>query len=93
MGLRAAELATTILLMAFRRELPWAQASTEYARRWQQEFRPCLRWGRRLEGILLRPRLAALACLALSWMPSLTDCFYHRTRHMSPTTDSAVHVS
>jgi menaquinone-9 beta-reductase len=92
MGLRAAELATTTLLMAFRRELPWAQASTEYARRWQREFRPCLRWGRRLEAILLRPRLAAVACLALDRMPSLTDWCYHRTRHMNPTTGSAVHV-
>jgi menaquinone-9 beta-reductase len=93
MGLRAAELAATILPMAFRRELSWDQASTEYARRWRQEFRPCLRWGRRLEGILLQPRLASLACLALNWMPSLMELFYHRTRHMRPTTDAPVRVS
>ncbi len=93
MGLRAAELAATILLMAFRRELPWDQAATEYAHRWRQEFLPCLRWGRCLEGILLQPRLASLACLALNWVPSLTDLFYHRTRHMRPTTNSSVQVS
>lgn len=93
MGLRAAELAAMIMLMGFRRELPWDQASAEYARRWRQEFLPCLRWGRRLEGILLQPKLASLACLVLNWMPSLTAMLYHRTRRIIPTTDSAMEVS
>jgi flavin-dependent dehydrogenase len=57
MGLRTAELAATMMLAGFWKELPWDQTSAEYARHWQREFLPRLRWGRCLEAILLRPRL------------------------------------
>jgi menaquinone-9 beta-reductase len=86
MALRTAELAATLMRMSFQQELPWEQASREYTRRWRREFLPRLRWGRYLEGVLLRPRAAALACLALRWMPPLTDMLYHRTRQIiAPT--------
>jgi flavin-dependent dehydrogenase len=89
MGLRAAELAATIELAMFRRELPWDQAADEYARRWRREFLPRLRWGRRLEAMLLRPRLAMLSCCALSCMPSLVDQLYRRTRQLIPVVKSS----
>jgi flavin-dependent dehydrogenase len=93
MGLRAAELAATILLMGFRREMPWEEATTEYARRWAREFLPRLRWGRCLEAIMLRPRSASLACLAMKGFPALTHMVYHRTRRIMPTTDSSMFVT
>jgi flavin-dependent dehydrogenase len=93
MGLRSAELAATIILMGFRRELSWDDASTEYARQWRREFLPRLRWGQLLEAILLQPRLASLACRAVSRMPSLADMLYHRTRQLTPTIDSPIEVS
>lgn len=84
MGLRSAELAATILQAAFRQELTWEQAAAEYDRRWRQAFLPRLRWGRRLEALLLRPRLAGLACLALNLAPWLVDAIYRRTRDITP---------
>ncbi|HSF29219.1 MAG TPA: FAD-dependent oxidoreductase [Candidatus Tectomicrobia bacterium] len=84
MGLRAAELAATMMQAAFWRECPWDWASTEYVRRWQREFLPRLRWGRGLEAMLLRPRLASLACIALSCVPSFMDPIYRRTRQLFP---------
>jgi menaquinone-9 beta-reductase len=89
MALRAAELAATITHMGFQRELTWEQASREYGRQWRREFWPRLRWGRYLEGILLRPSTAHLARLALHWMPSLTARLYHRTRQIMATTEQA----
>jgi menaquinone-9 beta-reductase len=87
MGLRAAELAATMMLAVFRQESPWDQATAEYARRWQREFLPRLRWGRGLEATLLEPRLASLACVALHRVPSLVDQIYRRTRQLLPVRD------
>jgi flavin-dependent dehydrogenase len=87
MGLRSAELAATILQAAFRQELTWEQAAAEYDRRWRQAFLPRLRWGRRLEALLLRPRLAGLACLALNLAPWLVDAIYRRTRDITPVVE------
>jgi 2-polyprenyl-6-methoxyphenol hydroxylase-like FAD-dependent oxidoreductase len=84
MGLRSAELAATILQAAFRQELTWEQALAEYDRRWRRAFLPRLRWGRRLEAMLLRPRLAGLARLALNLAPWLMDAIYSRTRGITP---------
>jgi len=85
MGLRAAELAATTLLAAFRGDLMWRGAPAEYARRWRQEFMARLRWGRLLEAILLNPRLAALGCVALHLAPALLGLVYHRTRGIPRT--------
>jgi flavin-dependent dehydrogenase len=82
MGLRAAELAATMIQAVFRQEDSWDQATVRYARRWQREFLPRLRWGRRLEAALIQPRLAALACVTLHCMPSLMDRIYCCTRHL-----------
>jgi flavin-dependent dehydrogenase len=87
MALRTAELAATITHMGFQQTLTWEQASREYGRQWRREFLPRLRWGRYLEGILLRPSTAYLACLALQLMPSLTAMLYHRTRRFVATTE------
>jgi flavin-dependent dehydrogenase len=84
MGLRAAELAATMMLAVFWQGSPWDQVTAEYARRWQREFLPRLRWGRGLEATLLQPRLAALACVALHRVPSLMDQIYRRTRQLLP---------
>jgi menaquinone-9 beta-reductase len=84
MGLRSAELAATILRAVFWQECTWEQASTEYARCWQREFVPRLRWGRGLEAMLLHPRLALLACVALHCAPSFMDRVYLRTRQLFP---------
>lgn len=89
MALRTAELAATITHMSFQHELTWEQASNEYGRQWRREFLPRLRWGRHLEGILLRPSTAYLARLALHWMPWLTDMLYHRTRQIRATSEQA----
>jgi flavin-dependent dehydrogenase len=89
MALRTAELAATITRMSLHRELTWEQASREYTRQWRREFLPRLRWGRYLEGVLLRPRTAGLACLALHWMPSLADMLYRRTRRIMAATEQA----
>jgi 2-polyprenyl-6-methoxyphenol hydroxylase-like FAD-dependent oxidoreductase len=89
MGLRAAELAAIMMLEAFRQESLWNRVMAEYAHRWQQEFLPRLRWGRRLEALLLQPRLASLACGALQRMPRLMPQLYHRTRQLVPTTAPA----
>jgi 2-polyprenyl-6-methoxyphenol hydroxylase-like FAD-dependent oxidoreductase len=86
MGLRAAELAATMMLAVFCQESPWDQVTAEYARRWQREFLPRLRWGRGLEATLLQPRLASLACVALHRVPSLMDQIYRRTRQLFPIT-------
>jgi flavin-dependent dehydrogenase len=82
MGLRAAELAATMMVAVLGQESPWDQATAEYARRWQREFLPRLRWGRGLEATLLQPRLASLACMALHRVPSLMDQIYRRTRQL-----------
>jgi hypothetical protein len=82
MGLRAAELAATMIQAVFRQEDSWDQATVRYARRWQREFLPRLRWGRCLEAALIQPRLAALACVTLHCMPSLMDRIYCCTRHL-----------
>ena len=66
MGLRAAELAATMMLGVFQQESPWHLATVEYARRWQGEFLPRLRWGRGLEALLLQPRLATSGSAARS---------------------------
>jgi flavin-dependent dehydrogenase len=87
MALCTAELAATITRLSFQHELTWEQASREYTRQWRRRFLPRLRWGRYLEGILLRPRTAGLACFALHWIPSLTDMLYHRTRQIMATTE------
>jgi flavin-dependent dehydrogenase len=84
MALRAAELAATMMPAVFWQESAWNQITAEYARRWQQEFVPRLRWGRGLEATLLHPQLASLACVTLQRMPSLMDRVYRRTRHLSP---------
>jgi flavin-dependent dehydrogenase len=93
MGLRTAELAATMMLGIFRQEVPWAQATVEYARRWQVEFLPRLRWGRGLEALLLQPRLASLACMALDRIPALMNQLYRRTRQLWPATDPAMEAS
>jgi flavin-dependent dehydrogenase len=93
MGLRAAELAATMMLGVFRQESPWNLATAEYARRWQGEFLPRLRWGRGLEALLLQPRLASLACGAVHWLPLLMNQLYRRTRQLVPATGSAVEAS
>jgi flavin-dependent dehydrogenase len=93
MGLRAAELAATIMLAVFRRECPWEQATAEYARRWRREFQPRLRWGRSLETILLQPRLAWLACVALHRAPSFVDRIYRRTRRLLPVANPPMEAS
>jgi flavin-dependent dehydrogenase len=87
MALRTAELAAAITHMSFQHKLTWEQASREYERQWRREFLPRLRWGRYLEGLLLRPSTAYLACRALHWMPSLTAVLYHRTRQIMATTE------
>jgi menaquinone-9 beta-reductase len=87
MGLRAAELAATIMLAVFRQRCPWDQATAAYARRWQREFLPRLRWGRGLEAMLLQPRLASLSCVALHGVPSFLQQIYRRTRQLFPVTD------
>lgn len=92
MGLCAAEMAVTSMLKAFHGELSWEDACAEYARRWRQAFLPRLRWGQALERILLRPRWASLACLALNWLPSLTDLLYYRTRQVSPLINSSMDI-
>jgi menaquinone-9 beta-reductase len=84
MGLRTAELAATMMLAVFWKESPWDQTMAEYARHWKREFLPRLRWGRGLEAMLLRPRLAWLSCLALHCLPSLMDQLYRRTRRLLP---------
>jgi len=84
MGLCAAEMAVTSVLKAFHGEVSWEDASAVYAQHWHQAFLPRLRWGQALERILLQPRWASLACLALNWLPSLTDLLYYRTRQVSP---------
>jgi flavin-dependent dehydrogenase len=84
MGLRAAELAAPLLGAACRRALSWQEATGTYRQRWQHAFGPRLRWGKWLEMVLLRPRLAALACMALNLMPALVDAMYHRTRDINP---------
>jgi flavin-dependent dehydrogenase len=89
MGLRAAELAATMMQHAFRQESLWHQATAEYARRWQGEFLPRLRWGRTLEAFLLQPCLAALACVALHCAPVLLHQLYRRTRQSWPATGPA----
>jgi menaquinone-9 beta-reductase len=89
MALRTAELAATIAYMSFQRGLTREQASQEYGRQWRREFWPRLRWGRYLEGILLRPGTAYLACLALHWMPPLAAMLYHRTRQPMVATEQA----
>jgi menaquinone-9 beta-reductase len=93
MGLRAAELAATMMLGVFRQESPWNLATAEYARRWQGEFLPRLRWGRGLEALLLQPRLASLACGVVHWLPLLMNQLYRRTRQLVPATGSAVEAS
>jgi flavin-dependent dehydrogenase len=84
MGLRSAELAATLIRAVLGGECAWQQASAEYARRWQREFGPRLRWGRGLETILLHPRLASLACVVLQRVPWFMDRVYRRTRQLSP---------
>jgi menaquinone-9 beta-reductase len=86
MGLRAAEVAAATMLALFRQELSWEQATAEYVRRWRQEFLPRLRWGRRLQALLLQARLASLSCVALHYVPSLVDQIYRRTRQLAPVT-------
>jgi menaquinone-9 beta-reductase len=90
MGLRAAELAATMMLEVFRQESLWRIAMAEYAHRWQGEFLPRLRWGRGLEALLLRPRLASLACGALHRSPRLMHQLYRLTRQLVPATAPAV---
>jgi menaquinone-9 beta-reductase len=93
MGLRAAELAGTMMLGVFRQQSPWNLAMAEYARRWQGEFLPRLRWGRGLEAVLLQPRLASLACGALHWLPLLMHQLYRRTRRLVPATGLGVEAA
>src|SRR5262245_21230957 len=93
MGLRAAEFAASMMLDVFRQESPWIQATAEYARRWRGEFLPRLRWGRGLEALLLRPRLASLSCLALHCVPALMNQLYRRTRQLLPATGPTVEAS
>jgi flavin-dependent dehydrogenase len=92
-GLRAAELAATLMLAAFWRECPWEEATAEYSHRWKREFLPRLRWGRRLEAMLLRPRLAALSCVALHYVPWFMDQIYRRTRQLFPQSGSPMGAS
>jgi flavin-dependent dehydrogenase len=89
MGLRAAELAATMMLKVFRQESTWRLATAEYARRWHSEFLPRLRWGRGLETLILEPRLAGLACGALRWLPPLLPQLYRWTRRLAPAYSSA----
>jgi menaquinone-9 beta-reductase len=93
MGLRAAELAATMLLAVFRHELSWDEAMAEYARRWRREFLPRLRWGRWLEAVLLQPWLATLSCWILDRAPSLMDQLYRRTRQLIPVAGPPMEVS
>ena len=93
MGLRSAELAATMMLEVFRQESLWNIATAEYVHRWQGEFLPRLRWGRRLEALLLQPRLASFACGALHRMPRLMHQLYRRTRQLVPATAPAVNAS
>jgi menaquinone-9 beta-reductase len=93
MGLRAAELAATMMLVVFGQESALDQATAEYARRWRREFRPCLRWGRGLEAMLLRPGLASLSCVALHCIPALVDQIYRRTRQLLPVTGPPMEAS
>jgi flavin-dependent dehydrogenase len=93
MGLRAAELAATMMLEVFQQESLWRIAMAEYAHRWQEEFLPRLRWGRRLEALLLQPRLATFACGALDRMPRLLHQLYRRTRQLAPATAPAMDAS
>ncbi len=86
MGLRAAELAATMMQAVFWQESAWNQATAEYVRRWQREFLPRLRWGRGLEAALLQPRLASLACVTLHRLPSLMNQIYRHTRYLFPRT-------
>jgi flavin-dependent dehydrogenase len=83
MAVCTAELAAATALAAFRGDLVWERATAEYARRWHREFASRLRWGRRLEAILLSPRLVTLACRLLGIMPSLINVVYRRTRRWS----------
>jgi len=83
MAVCTAELAAATALAAFRGDLVWERTTAEYARRWQREFASRLRWGHRLETILLSPRLAILACRSLGLVPSLIDLVYRRTRRWS----------
>jgi flavin-dependent dehydrogenase len=84
MALCGAELAAETSLAALRGGCSWEQATAAYARRWRHEFAPRLRWGRRLETILLRPSLASLTCRLLKVAPSLTALMYRRTRRILP---------
>ena len=86
MALRAAELAATMMRAVFWQESAWDQGTAEYARLWQREFLPRLRWGRGLEATLLQPQLASLACVTLQRMPSLMEQIYRRTRRLFPLT-------
>ena len=90
MGLRSAELAATILQAAFRRELTWEQTAAEYDHRWRRAFLPRLRWGRCLEAMLLRPRLAGLACQVLTLAPWLMDAIYRCTRDIPPGSEDVL---
>ena len=93
MGLRAAELAATMMLVVFGQESALDQATAEYARRWRREFLPRLRWGRGLEAMLLRPGLASLSCVALHCIPALVDQIYRRTRQLLPVTGPPMEAS
>jgi flavin-dependent dehydrogenase len=84
MALRTAELAATMMLAVFWKDSPWDQTTATYARHWKREFLPRLRWGRGLEALLLRPRLAWLSCTALHCLPWLMDQLYRRTRQLVP---------
>jgi hypothetical protein len=86
--LRTAELAATMMLDIFWKELSWEQLSAEYARHWKREFLPRLRWGRGLEALLLRPRLAWLSSTALYYLPWLMEQLYRRTRRLFPLPSS-----
>jgi flavin-dependent dehydrogenase len=92
MALCAAEMAVTSMLKAFRGQLSWEEAAAEYTQRWRQAFLPRLRWGQVMEGVLLRPRWAPLACMTLNWLPSLMDLLYYRTRQVSPSTDAVMGI-
>ena len=84
MALCGAELAAQTSLAALHGGCSWQHATAAYARRWRHEFAPRLRWGRRLETILLRPSLASLMCRLLKVAPSLTALMYRRTRRIRP---------
>ncbi|MGH8066455.1 MAG: NAD(P)/FAD-dependent oxidoreductase [Candidatus Entotheonellia bacterium] len=93
MGLRAAELAATMMLAVFWQESAWDQVTAEYARRWRREFLPRLRWGQGLEAMLLQPRLASLSCVALHCVPALMNQIYRRTRQLLPVTGPPMEAS